>query len=242
MHQAISDMNQAILIAEQEQRQPSDLVGYRYWRGRLSFNIAFTWQRKLRGLHTWDEVVPLYSQALDDFTNAVANDTDSNRRKQYDTLFIPWARIMLNNAVHLQLAQQAIGVKEYSIARRELELVVPLLPDEQNIGLDPLSEPRPEYALLHGFISLALGEPEDFINGQTKTIGAVASYDQAITDINKNMIVDPKLRALVYRAAINDLDALIKQGLPSSSYRAASAIRLKLARAAIQASDLHQIQ
>jgi|GEM_PF-3148385 len=239
MHQAISDMDRAILIADQEKRQLSDQVGYRYWRGRLSFNLATTWQRKLRGLHTWAEVVPLYSAALDDFTNAVANDTVTNRRNQYDTLFIPWSRVLLNNAVHLQLAEQAIDAGDYPTARREIELVVPLL--SGNKDWDSLTEPRPEYSLLHGSISLALGEPDDFINGQTRTIGAVASYDQAIEDINKNMIVDPKLRAAVYRAAIDDLDMLIKRGLPSSSYKAASTIRLKLARAAIQASDLQQI-
>jgi hypothetical protein len=246
MHQALSDINQAILIAEQEQRLPKDQVGYHYWRGRLSFNLAFTWQRKLRGVHPWAEIVPLYSQALDDFTSAVADDTESGRQKQYNSLFIPWSRIMLNNAVHLQLADQAIDHGDYLTARRELELVVALLPDDAvtKVNWDTLTEPRPEYSLIYGLTSLALDGPQDFPNPQTETprlnasYDAIASYELAIANINDNAIVDPKSRAAVYRSAITRLDIVIKQGLRSDALVAANTIRRKLAQAAARASDL----
>jgi hypothetical protein len=210
----------------------------------LSFNLAFTWQRKLRGVHSWEEIVPLYSQALDDFTSAVADDTETGRQKQYTTLFIPWAKIMLNNAAHLQLADQAIDLGDYLTARRELELVVALFPKDAEINWDPLTQPRPEYSLVYGLTSLALDGPQDFPNPQTETpklnasYDAIASYELAIANINDNAIVDPKSRAAVYRLAITRLDTVIKQGLRSNALVAAKTIRLKLAQAAARASDL----
>jgi tetratricopeptide (TPR) repeat protein len=212
----------------------------------LSFNLAFTWQRKLRGVHSWEEIVPLYSQALDDFTSAVANDTETSRQKQYTTLFIPWAKIMLNNAAHLQLADQAIDLGDYLTARRELELVVALFPKDAGVKMnwDPLTEPRPEYSLVYGLTSLALDGPQDFPNPQTETpkvnasYDAIASYELAIAHINDNAIVDPKSRATVYRSAITRLDILMKQGLRSNALVAAKTIRRELAQAAARASDL----
>ena len=67
MRLAIADADQALLAAVRDGLTSERQVGYRYWRGRLSFTLALTWQEKLRGQHRWAELVPLYSSAYQDF-------------------------------------------------------------------------------------------------------------------------------------------------------------------------------
>jgi hypothetical protein len=235
MRQAIDDVNRALLLAEEEQRAAMDQVGFRYWRGRLQFSLALTWQRKLRGLHSWSELVPLYSQAVDDFSVATNDDTELRRQAEYLNLRLPWARFMLNNATHMQQAERAIQAGEYQIARHELELVAPLMTPEQKRSWDRLGEPRPEYSIAHGLTSLALGEPADFINLQTKQSGALASFEQAITDADRDEIIDPRYRSAFYVQLLLEFDTLLQKGLPAESQATANVIQAKLHEAAARA-------
>ncbi len=229
MKRALSDIQQAIVEADREQRPADDTLGYRYWRGRLSFTLALTWQRRLRGLHTWDELVPLYSQALDDFSTAATIDPQVSRRREYETLRVPWAGRMLNNAVHMQLAERAITAHDYDTARLELELVEPTLSTEEKRAWDPLGEPRPEYSLLHGLLALALDQPSDFFNAHTSQNSVDASFKQFITDAQRNELVDPQIRPAFLQNALDRLDALIKTGdIPPDMIPAANRAREQL--------------
>ncbi|HEU5085929.1 MAG TPA: hypothetical protein VFT99_00745, partial [Roseiflexaceae bacterium] len=189
MQQAIGDMNQALVLAGDEQLSEAEQVGYHYWRGRLSFSLALTWQRRLRGLHSWDELVPLYSQAYGDFRTAVAHDPNGRRLSEYDSLRIPWTAYMLNNAQHMQQAQRLIRAGDFARARDELELVVPILTTQQKRDWDALGEPNPDYSLFHALIMLGLGEPADFANPLLDgPPSAEASIERAIRDADNNAI------------------------------------------------------
>ncbi len=222
MQLAMNEMDQALLFANDEGLSKAEQVGYRYWRGRLSFSLAYTWQRKIRGLYNWSELAPLYSQALDDFTQGATYDTTNSRRANYVDLRIPWAQTMLSTAVHMQQAEQSIDNGDYAAARRELALVQPLLTATQKREWDEFAEPRPEYSLLHGLISLALNQPNDFINPLlSDEQSAEASYAQAIHDIEDSDYVDADVRPELYQIALDRLDNLLATGRLNPDSRSA---------------------
>ena len=227
MQLAINEMNQALLLAHDEGLSETDQVGYRYWRGRLSFSLAYTWQRKVRGIYKWSELAPLYSQALDDFTRGATYDATNNRRANYVDMRIPWAQTMLSTAVHMQQAEQAIGNGDYVAARQELALVQPLLSATQKRQWDEFAEPRPEYSLLHGLVFLALNQPADFINPLVSgEQSAEASYAQALQDIEDSDFVSSELRPEIYRTALDRLDQVLGSGKLNPQTRAA-ALRIR---------------
>lgn len=230
MRLAINEINQALLDASNEGLSQTEQVGYRYWRGRLSFSLAYTWQRKLRGAHEWSELAPLYSQALDDFTTGATYDTSNNRRANYVDQRIPWARSMLSTAVHMQQAEQALDSNDYEAARRELALVQPLLTATQKRQWDEFAEPRPEYSLLHGLIALALNQPGDFNNPLVSgEQSAEASYTQALTDLEDRDFVADDLRPTIYRKALDRLDQVLGLSqLTAETRQAGLRIRAKL--------------
>jgi hypothetical protein len=226
MRAAIADIEQAIAEAELHGQDPADQVGYRYWRGRLSFSLALTWQRKLRGVHPWQQLVPLYAGALEDFEAAARDDPNDDRRKEYDELWTPWSRYMLANATQLALAEAAVDDGDWERARKALELVEPRLDPNTTKGWDRQSVPQPEYHLLHGLVGLALGVPQDFVNPVTSTPNPEASYTLALKQIADTNIVPPDARPALYEQALADLDRMIDSPgiLPSSR---ATAIKLR---------------
>jgi hypothetical protein len=230
MRLAIGDMDRALVLAQDEQLAEPERVGYHYWRGRLAFSLAVTWQRRLRGLHSWDELVPLYSLAYDDFRVAVDNDRNARRQAEYVSLRIPWASYMLNNAIHMQQARQALRAGDYARARDELRLVTPDLSEAQRNQWDPLGTPQPDYSMLHGLIMLGLGQPGDFENRLVPGAqSAEASFKRAIADADDNSLVPQRLRAEYYRQALADLDALTgRQRLAEREQLAVERIRALL--------------
>ncbi|HWQ11451.1 MAG TPA: hypothetical protein VNL77_01555 [Roseiflexaceae bacterium] len=210
MNLAIADVDQALVTAEAADLDPAGQVGYRYWRGRLNFSLGLTWQRKLRGRHEWRELVPLYARALDDFETAARDDPTLARRKSYTDVWGPWARYMLANASQMQQAEESAAAGDWERARRALELVTPQIPVERQSQWDRLSGPLPEYALMHGLISLALGIPEDFTNQLTGTSDPAASYARALADIADGRVVPRDARRGLYERALADLERLIE--------------------------------
>ncbi|HEX9438058.1 MAG TPA: hypothetical protein VF909_00195, partial [Roseiflexaceae bacterium] len=162
MRLALADANQAVLEAEHAGLTPDQQVGYRYWRGRLAFTLALTWQEKSRGLHDWQELMPLYGSAYEDFSSDLALDRDPGRITIFRDTWVPWSQTLLANATHMQLAREAAERGEFAKARAELALVSP---DPSPLRRwDERSAPLPDYHLLHGLISLGLGMPVDFPN------------------------------------------------------------------------------
>jgi tetratricopeptide (TPR) repeat protein len=212
MMRAINDVDQALLAADAEEIPPEEQVGYRYWRGRLSFSLALTWQRKLRGLHTWQELIPLYARAADDFAQALVDDGNMERRRGYTEHWLPWARYMLNNAANMQITEAAVRAADYERARTALALVDPRIDGVSQRTWDRLSGPRPEYSIAHGLISLALDRPEDFVNVLTASNDPLESYEHAITDIETGSYVPEGMKAEIYRRALADLDDLLERG------------------------------
>jgi GTPase SAR1 family protein len=209
MRAAIADIEQALAEAELHGQDAADQVGYRYWRGRLSFSLALTWQRRLRGVHPWQQLVPLYANALEDFETAARDDPNDDRRKEYDELWTPWSRYMLANATQLALAEAAVEATDWERARRALALVEPRLDPNTTKGWDRQSIPQPEYHLLHALLSLALGAPQDFVNPVTGTPNPETSYTLALKQIADPNIVPADARPVLYEGALADLDRLI---------------------------------
>jgi hypothetical protein len=212
MRLALADMDRAIELAAIEQLPSDQQVGYRYWRGRVAFSLALTWQRKLRGLHSWGELVPLYTLALDDFQVGFDNDSNANRRREYQQLRIPWAAYMANNAVHLSQAEQAIRADDYETARREFELVQPLLSEAQRRQWDQYAEPRPEYAMTHILLSLGLNMPEDLVNQQIGKSMIDSSVDSLLASLRNSTIVDPSVRDQLAKQYVAELERQIESG------------------------------
>jgi hypothetical protein len=243
MRLAIADADHALIAAEQAGLSEQQQVGYRYWLGRLKFSLALTWQEKSRGLHEWSELVPLYSSAYEDFSTAAATDFNPERRKIFRETWIPWGRLLLSNATHMQLARDAVAGGDFARAGAELQLVEPspLLVRKW----DALSAPLPDYHFLHGLISLGRGLPGDFPNplveakdGAPIVSGAEASYDAAIA-ATENPTLVPQRRAdypddarpALYQAAIADIDALLAHPpprWPEQARMAAERVREKL--------------
>ena len=87
---------------------------------------------------------------------------------------------------------------------------------------DEFAEPRPEYSLLHGLISLALNQPNDFINPLlSDEQSAEASYAQAIHDIEDSDYVDADVRPELYQIALDRLDNLLATGRLNPDSRSA---------------------
>ncbi|MEN9933687.1 MAG: hypothetical protein RLZZ387_266 [Chloroflexota bacterium] len=225
MRLAIADVDRALIEAEGSGLEAEELAAYRYWSGRLHFSLALTWQRKLRGRHEWQELVPLFGRALNDFERAVEADLNPDRRKSYADLWGPWSRFMLTNATSMSQAEAAARAGEWEQARRALEMVEPRVDPVRQRSWDQLSGPRPEYSLLHGLVSLALGAPEDFVNLLTESSDPEASYAQAFEDLENTRVVPAELRAELYERARDDLEALLEdEGLSLRSEVAAKKI------------------
>jgi hypothetical protein len=236
MRLAIADADQALLAAARDGVQPERQVGYRYWRGRLSFTLALTWQEKSRGPHAWAELVPLYASAYQDFTVAAATDLHPDRRKIFRETWIPWTSALHANATHMQFAQEAARKGDFARARGELELVDPRPAAFKK--WDVLSAPLPDYHFLHGMISLGLGMPADFANPLIKRSDAEADYAEgiAVTE-NDDIVPQPQAgypddsRPAIYQAALEDLDALLGRppaGWPPAARAATERMRAKL--------------
>ncbi|HEU5103839.1 MAG TPA: tetratricopeptide repeat protein, partial [Roseiflexaceae bacterium] len=180
MRLAIADADQALLAAARDGLPPERQVGYRYWRGRLSFTLALTWQEKSRGLHDWADLVPLYSSAYADFTTAAAVDLNPERRKIFRDMWIPWSGVLHANATHMQFAQEAARKGDFARARGELALVDPLSAVIKK--WDSRAAPLPDYHFLHGLVSLGLGMPVDFPNPVLKANAGARSQSDAEAD------------------------------------------------------------
>ncbi len=245
MRLAIADADQALLAAVRDGLPPERQVGYRYWRGRLSFTLALTWQEKARGLHSWNEIVPLYSSAYQDFVIAAGADLNPERRKVFRDTWIPWSNQLFANATHLQLAQESARKGDFVRARGELALVEPRPAAFKK--WDTVSAPLPDYYFLHGMISLGLSMPTDFPNPLLKrTAGAPARSDAeadyaeaiAVTE-NKDIVPQPRdgnpddARPAVYQAALSDLDALLDR--PPAGWSPAARAATARMRAKVQA-------
>jgi hypothetical protein len=237
MRLAIADADQALFAAQRDGLPPERQVGYRYWRGRLSFTLALTWQEKSRGQHAWPELAPLYSSAYQDFLAAASADLNAERRKVFRDTWIPWTSLLFANATHMQLAQEAARRGDFARARGEIELVEPRPAAFKK--WDTLSAPLPDYHFLHGMISLGLNMPADFPNPLLAATAnaparsdAQADYAAAIAATeNDNIVPQPHQdypddsRPAVYQAALSDLDALLERPpagwLPSARATAA---------------------
>jgi len=237
MRLAIADADQALFAAIRDGVPPERQVGYRYWRGRLSFTLALTWQEKSRGQHAWAELAPLYANAYQDFLIAAGVDLNPERRKVFRDTWLPWTSLLFANATHMQLAQEAARKGDFARARGELTLIEPRPAAFKK--WDPLSAPLPDYHFLHGMISLGLGMPTDFPNPLLKPTAdapahsdAEADYAEAISVTENDTIVPQPhenypddSRPAVYQAALSDLDALLERPPAgwSSTARAATA-------------------
>ncbi len=243
MRLAIADADQALLAAVRDGVLPERQVGYRYWRGRLSFTLALTWQEKSRGQHAWAELVPLYSSAYQDFLSAASTDLNPERRKIFRDTWIPWTSMLFGNATHMQLAQEAARKGDFARARGELTLVEPRSAAFKK--WDTLSAPLPDYHFLHGLVSLGLSMPTNFPNPLLKrTAGAPArsdaeaDYAEAISVTeNDDIVPQPQenypddSRPAVYQAALSDLDALLERppaGWSPAARAATARIRAKV--------------
>ena len=246
LHQAIADVDQALLAADRAGVPQEDQVGYRYWRGRLRFALGLTWQEKSRGLHDWSEIVPLYSGAFDDFTGAVAIDHSPDRRRVYEQSWIPWLRIVLTNSVHLQLAQAAAQQGDFARARTELTLIDP---DPAHLARwDVLAAPRPDYAFLRGLVGLGSEVVVDFPDplAAQRVTAAQASYTQAISETENPNVVPQRnasypddSRPAIYQAALADLDGLLAHPPPrwsAAAHDAALEIRAEIQKRLAAAS------
>jgi hypothetical protein len=224
---------------------PAEQVGYHYWRGRLHFALAVTLQEKFRGPYEWSRLVALYSRAFDDFSTAIADDPNPDRRKVYQETWMPWSRAVLTNATHMQLAQHYARRGDFIRARGALGLVDPTPAFVQQWDEGALSAPRPDYSFLHGLISLGLGHDVNILNPLiTKQVLAAApsyaeaSYAQAISETeDSDIVAQPSdsypddSRPLVYRAALGDLDRLLEappKVWPAESRAAAERVRARL--------------
>ena len=245
MRLAIADADQALFAAVRDGLPPERQVGYRYWRGRLSFTLALTWQEKLRGQHGWPELAPLYSSAYQDFLTAAGADLNPERRKVFRDTWIPWTNMLFANATHMQLAQEAARKGDFERARGELALVEPRPAAFKK--WDTLSAPLPDYYFLHGVISLGLSMPTDFPNPLLKrTAGtptrsdAEADYAEAIAVTEDDNIVpqphenySDDSRPAVYQSALSDLDALLER--PPAGWSPAARAATARMRAQVQA-------
>ncbi|MEP7190921.1 MAG: hypothetical protein ABI901_17155, partial [Roseiflexaceae bacterium] len=245
MRLAIADADQALFAAVRDGLPPERQVGYRYWRGRLSFTLALTWQEKSRGQHAWPELAPLYANAYQDFLTAAGADLNPERRKVFRDTWIPWTSALFANATHMQLAQEAARKGDFERARGEIELVE--VRPAAFKKWDTLSAPLPDYHFLHGLISLGLGMPTNFPNPLLKpTTGAPtrsdaeADYAKAISETeNDNIVPQPHenypddSRPAVYQAALSDLDALLER--PPAGWSPAARATTARMRAKLQA-------
>lgn len=235
MRLALADVDQALIAADHLGQPPTEQVGYRYWRGRLSFALAVTLQEKFRGPYEWSQLVPLYSRAFDDFTAATAIDPNPDRRKIYRETWVPWSRIVLINATHMQLAQLSARRGNFAQARAELALVDPRPSSVRQWEQDTLSAPLPDYWFLQGLISLGLATdahtPRQLVVDESADApgAAEASYAQAIAQTeNPNIVAQP---STAYRTALADLDALLKappNGWPASARATAERVHARL--------------
>jgi hypothetical protein len=244
MRLAIADADQALLAAARDRISPERQVGYRYWRGRLNFTLALTWQEKSRGPHEWSELAPLYASAYQDFTIAAGNDLNPERRKIFRDMWIPWTSLLHANATHLQFALEAARKGDFARARDELELIEPVHAAFKK--WDSRSAPLPDYHFLHGLISLGLGMPADFPNplierGSEAPARSAAEADyQAAIAVTENDDIVPQphadypddSRSFVYRAALSDLDALLER--PPAGWPAAARAATERVRATLQ--------
>ena len=216
MQQAIRDMDRAIALATTIGRTPDQMAGLRYWRGRLAMALADTWQQELRGAHDWNELVPLLSQAYDDFSNAIAVDTNDERRKGYETFWVPWSKALLNDASHFALARAALRDGDAETAERELALIDPRTVQKYNKE----SAAVPDYSFLYAAVRLARGSDLSFANvfvaDDSRAYSALASVTQGIADTESDQYIlkasadNPfESRPNIYRAALNDLDAIM---------------------------------
>lgn len=245
MRLALADADQALLAAQRDGLPPERQVGYRYWRARLSFALALTWQEKTRGLHGWSELASLYGSAYQDYAEAAAIDLNPERRKIFQETWIPWCRALLANATHMQLAHDAAQRGDFATARGELALVNPSPALVRK--WDPLSAPLPDYHYLHGLVSLGLGLPPDFPNPLIKpedvppgASDGEASYAAAIAATeNGDVVPQPRVdypddsRPALYRVALADLDRLLAQppiGWNPAARAAAERLRAELKR------------
>ncbi|MEO7908084.1 MAG: hypothetical protein ABIV47_00405, partial [Roseiflexaceae bacterium] len=245
MRLAIADADQALFAAIRDGLPPERQVGYRYWRGRLSFTLALTWQEKSRGQHAWPELAPLYANAYQDFLTAAGADLNPERRKVFRDTWLPWTSLLFANATHMQLAQEAARKGDFARARGELTLVEPRPVVFKK--WDTLSAPLPDYHFLHGLISLGLDMPTNFPNPLLKpTAGAPArsdaeaDYAQAISETeNENIVPQPHenypddSRPAVYQEALSDLDALLER--PPAGWSPAARAATARMRAKVQA-------
>jgi hypothetical protein len=240
MRLAIADADQALFAAGRDGLPPERQVGYRYWRGRLSFTLALTWQEKSRGQHAWAELAPLYSSAYQDFLTAAGADLNAERRRVFRDTWIPWTSMLFANATHMQLAQEAARKGDFVRARGELELVEPRPAAFKK--WDTLSAPLPDYHFLHGMISLGLSMPFDFPNPLLTPArsSAEADYTQAIAVTeNDDIVPQPHVnypddsRPAVYQAALSDLDALLER--PPAGWSPAARAAAARMRAKVQA-------
>jgi hypothetical protein len=244
MYEAIADASQALLAAEHAGQPAERQVGYRYWRARLSFTLALTWQEKSRGPHEWAELAPLYSSAYADFTTAADADLNPERRKYFRDAWIPWSGALFGNATHMQLATEAARAGNFARARGELALVDLRTATFKSWG-DVLSAPLPDYHFLHGLVSLGLGMPTDFPNPLIKHAAdapasdAEASYSAAITMTeNADIVPQPNnnypddSRPAIYRAALVDLDQLLAK--PPTGWSPAARAAAERVRATVQ--------
>lgn len=229
MRRAIADMDQALNEAERTHQPGADQVGYRYWRGRLNFALAVTLQEKFRGPYDWTELVPLYSRAFDDFSTGIADDKNRDRSKVYKETWLPWSRVVLVNATHMQLAQVFARRGNFARARDELELVDPRAEAVKQWDSGTLSAPRPDYSFLHGLISLGLGAEATPRNPALFDITDIEFHDPPVSDSSdvefRNPLVSDSAAAAAptyaeasYTQAISETEDADIVAQPSASF------------------------
>ena len=220
MQQAISDVDRAISEAETLQRGPSEKAGLYYWRGRLSLSLASTWQQRLRGSHSWNELMPLYARAYSDFSAATAIDSNTQRRSTYQRKWLPLAQVLLNDGTHFAFAQSALHSGDVAHTISELALIDPQAVKK----LDPNSAAVPDYSYLYGLTRLAYGRDlpfaNPFVKQRSQAYSTLASINQAISDTESGTYIlkasndNPfDSRALFYRDAITTLNQILTSGI-----------------------------
>jgi len=223
MRQAIADMDRALIEAERDGTSETEKAAYRFWRGRICVSLALTLQEKWRGDYRWAELVPLYSQAVNDFEIALRQERNGERAKRYRTHWQPWTRTMLHNAVQIQQAELAMNNHNFEVALRSLEQVE-RQPTSVKPWPDPLAIPHIEYAFMRATILLGSagqtasvasteGSPlaKDGIAEQLKL--ATDTFDEAI-ELSENYLKGGSTqtrndaRRTIYTAALRDLRQL----------------------------------